>query len=145
MGIAYRRGSIFWPLILIAVGAIFLYQNFTPAVHPWQIIAKFWPILIIFWGLSKLIDYLQAQAHPEQPAPRLFSGSEVILLVLILLLGTLISKIVLTRHHWASNLGIDMGDEDFGNLFLDSFTYTQTLAEPARPQPHLVIGDQRGD
>ena len=49
----YRHGSIFWALTLIGVGAIFLWQNFNSAIHPWQLIAKFWPILIIFWGLSR--------------------------------------------------------------------------------------------
>ena len=91
----YRRGSIFWALTLIGVGAIFLWQNFDPSIHPWQLIAKFWPILIIFWGLSKLIDYVQAQAHPDTTPPPLFSGSEVVMLVLILVLGTIISKVVL--------------------------------------------------
>src|SRR6516165_536689 len=92
---AYRRGSIFWALTLITVGGLFLYQNFNPVVHPWQILAKFWPVLIIFWGLSKLIDYIQAQAHPETAPPSLFSGSEVILLLLILVLGTVVSRLVL--------------------------------------------------
>ncbi len=141
----YRRGSIFWALTLIGVGAIFLYQNFNPAVHPWQIIAKFWPILIIFWGLSKLIDHLQAHAHPETAAPPLFSGSEVVLLVLILVLGTLISKIVLRPWHRWSDLGIQVDDDEFSNLFLDSFTYSQNLSQAVKPQPHLVVEDQRGD
>src|SRR5712692_8599921 len=142
----HRRGSIFWALILIAVGVIFLYQNFNPAIHPWQIIAKFWPVLIIFWGLSKLIDYVQAQAHPETTPPPLFSGSEVILLVLILALGTLISKIVLRPwHQWPSALGINVDDDDFANIFLNSFSYTQTLSQTAKPQPHLLVVNRRGD
>ena len=91
----YRRGSILWALLLIAVGFIFLYQNFNPAVHPWHIIAKFWPLLIIFWGISKLIEHLEARHHPETAAPPLFSGSEIVLLLLILVLGTLVSRIVL--------------------------------------------------
>ena len=74
----HRRGSIFWALTLIAVGGLFLYHNFNPAIHPWQIIAKFWPVLIIFWGLSKLMDYVHARSHPETAAPPLFSGSEVV-------------------------------------------------------------------
>src|ERR1700740_978326 len=99
----YRRGSIFWALTLIGVGFIFLYQNFNPAVHPWHIIARFWPVLIIFWGISKLIDYVQARSHPQAIAPPLFSASEVILLLLILALGTLVSRIVLHPWgHWAS-------------------------------------------
>ena len=137
----YRRGSIFWALTLIAVGAIFLYQNFNPAVHPWQIIARFWPLLIIFWGASKLIDYLQAQAHPDKVAPPLFGASEVVLLVLILIFGTLLSKIVLHSNwgnwHW--------DDQDFGNVFSNSYTYTATFSQAVKPQPHFVMIDRRGD
>src|SRR5712692_4470454 len=121
----YRRGSIFWALTLIGVGAIFLYQNFNPAVHPWQIIAKFWPILIIFWGVSKLIDHLQARAHPDTVPPPLFSGSEVVLLLLILVLGTIVSRVVLRPwHQWASDVGIDMNDDEWGNIFANTYNYT---------------------
>jgi len=137
----YRRGSIFWALTLIAVGGIFLYQNFNPAIHPWQIIAKFWPLLIIFWGASKLIDYLQAMAQPDKVAPPLFSASEVVLLLLILVFGTMLSKIVLHSNwgnwHW--------NDDDFGNVFNNSYTYTATLSQAAKAQPHLVLVDRRGD
>ena len=138
----YRRGSIFWALTLIGVGGIFLWQNFNPTIHPWQVIAKFWPILIIFWGLSKLIDYMQAQAHPDTTPPPLFSGSEVVMLVLILVMGTLVSKVVL--HPW-QDWGWHIDDDDFSNLFLNSYTYTQTFSQPVQGTPHLVLEDQRGD
>jgi len=141
----YRRGSIFWALTLIAVGGIFLYANFNPAIRPWQMIAKFWPILIIFWGLSKLMDYLHAHAHPETAPPSLFTASEVILLVLILALGTLVSKIVLHPwQHWPEAIGVEMDDE-FANVFLNSYTYTQTLSYPAKPQSGLLVVVRRGD
>src|SRR6516162_2470154 len=142
----YRRGSIFWALTLIAVGGLFLYQNFNPVIHPWQIIAKFWPILIIFWGLSKLIDYIQAQAHPETASPSLFSGSEVILLLLILVLGTVVSRLVLRPwHEWPRAMGVNVDDEDFAGLFLNSFTYTKTVSIAVKPQPRLVLANRRGD
>lgn len=142
---SYRRGSIFWALTLIAVGGIFLYQNFNPAVHPWQIIARFWPILIIFWGLSKLIDYVQAQSHPETVPPSLFSGSEVVLLVLVLIMGSLISKVVLRSNEmWPRGWGIN-ADDDFADIFLNSYSYTQTVSSPCRPQPRLVLANPRGD
>ncbi len=142
----YQRSSIFWALMLIAVGTIFLYHNFNPAIRPWEIIGKYWPILIIFWGASKLIGHLQARAHPETVVPPLFTGSEVVLLLLILLLGTLVSKIALRPWpQWPSALGIQAGDEDFADLFLDSFTSTQTLSQAVPPQPRLVIINRRGD
>ncbi|HUU12993.1 MAG TPA: DUF4097 family beta strand repeat-containing protein [Terriglobia bacterium] len=141
----YRRGSIFWALTLIGVGAIFLYNNFNPAIRPWYIIAKFWPILIIFWGLSKLVDYLQAQAHPETTPPPLFSASEVILLILILLMGSLVSKIVLNPwQHWPEAMGIEVNDE-FADLFLDSYTYTETLTQPAKSPASLLAVVRRGN
>ena len=142
----YRRGSIFWALTLIAVGVIFLWQNFNPSIHPWQVIAKFWPILIIFWGLSKLVDYIQARAHPETVPPPLFSASEVVLLVLILILGTVISKIVLRPwQQWPSSMGVDMDNEGFAGLFMNSYAYTQTFSHEVRPQPHILVVDRRGD
>ncbi len=142
----YQRGSIFWALTLIGVGAIFLYHNFDPTVQPWQIIAKYWPVVIIFWGLSKLIDYLQAQAHPESIAPPLFTASEVVLLILVLALGSLVSKIVLRPwQQWPASLGINLGDEEFADLFLDSFTYTQTISQAVKPPPQLLIVNRRGD
>ncbi|HUI41241.1 MAG TPA: DUF4097 family beta strand repeat-containing protein [Terriglobia bacterium] len=142
----YRRGSIFWALTLITVGVLFLYQNFNPAVHPWSILAKFWPIVIIFWGFSKLIDYLQARAHPESAPPSLFSASEVILLVLVLITGTLVSKVVLHQwpSWWESGIHVD-GDDDFGSLFQNSYTYTQNLSAPTEGSPRLVVVNQRGD
>ncbi len=142
----HHRGSIFWALTLIAVGTIFLYQNFNPTIHPWQIIGTYWPVLIIFWGLSKLLDYFYAQAHPETAVPPLFTASEVILLILVLMLGTLVSKIALRPwQRWPASLGINLGDEDFADLFLESFTYTQTLSRPVKAQPRLLIVNRRGD
>ena len=142
----HRRGSIFWALALITVGAAFLWRNFNPSVHPWQIIAKFWPVLIIFWGLSKLVDYVQARAHPETvPAP-LFTASEVVLLVLILVVGSVVSRIVLTPwQQWTESLGIDIGDEDFTSLFMNSYTYTQSVSTEVHSQPHIQVVDRRGD
>jgi hypothetical protein len=140
----YRRGSIFWALTLIAVGVLFLWQNFNPALHPWHIIAKFWPVLIIFWGLSKLVDYINAQLHPETAPPPLFSGSEVLLLVLILVLGTLISKVVLSPWQWGS-MGIDMDHEGFSRLFMNTYTYTQDFSHSLSAQPRVVLVDRHGD
>lgn len=142
----YRRGSIFWALTLITVGILFLYQNFNPAVHPWEILAKFWPVVIIFWGASKLIDHLQARAHPESTPPPLFSASEVILLILVLITGTVVSKIVLHQWGWLeSGIHADDGD-DWNNLFSNSYTYTQTVSSPVtEQQPHVVLVDHRGD
>jgi DUF4097 and DUF4098 domain-containing protein YvlB len=140
----YRRGSIFWALTLIAVGVLFLYQNFNPEVHPWRVVAKYWPVLIIFWGISKLIDYFRGLRHPDEAPPSLFSGGEVVLLILILIFGTLISKVVLHPwQQWSSDFGIN--HDEFADLFLNSYSYTKTLSLPAKPGDRLLIVNRRGD
>lgn len=140
----YRRGSIFWALILIGVGALFLLQNFNPAIRPWHVIAKFWPVLIIFWGISKLFDYFRARAHPEAAPTSLFSGGEVVLLLLILIFGTVMSRIILRPwHEWPSVLGIQ--DQEFADLFLNSYTFTHRISQEVKGSPRLLIVNARGN
>jgi len=139
-----RRGSIFWALILIGVGVLFLLQNFNPSIHPWHVIAKFWPLLIIFWGISKVVDYFRARAHPESAPSSLFSGGEVVFLILILIFGTLASKVILRPwHEWPSMLG--MQDQEFAELFLNSYTFTQRVSQEVKGKPHLLIVNGRGN
>ncbi|MGH9354352.1 MAG: DUF4097 family beta strand repeat-containing protein [Terriglobia bacterium] len=140
----YRRGSFFWALILIAVGIVFLEQNFNPNVHPWHILARYWPVLIIIWGLSKLIDFVVARMHPQTAAPPLFSGMEVVLLVLVLIFGTVLSRVVLSPwQQWRTEWGIHWDPWD--NPFVRSYTYTQTLTHQVTGKSQLVVENRRGD
>lgn len=140
----YRRGSFFWALILIAVGVIFLEQNFNPKVHPWHIVARYWPVLIIIWGISKLVDYIVARMHPESAAPPLFSGMEIILLLLVLILGTAISHLILSPwQQWRTEWGVHWDPWD--NPFVRSYTYTQTLNHQVTGKAQLVVENRRGD
>ena len=51
----HHRPSLFWPIILIGVGIIFLLNN-TGAIqgNPWPIIFNLWPVLLIVAGLDIL-------------------------------------------------------------------------------------------
>ncbi len=140
----HHRGSIFWALTLIAIGVLFLYENLNHDIHPWRLIALYWPVLIIFWGISKLIDYLHARAHPEESPRPLFSGGEVVLLIVVLLIGTALSKILLGPHgNWPSILGMD--DQQFAEIFFNSYTYTQKVSTEAQGSPRLLIVNRRGN
>ncbi|MDE3181517.1 MAG: hypothetical protein KGM47_17880, partial [Acidobacteriota bacterium] len=142
----YRRGAFFWALILIAIGVIFLAENFNPAIHPWHVLARYWPVLIIIWGLSKLIDYVMARRHPESSAPPLFSGSEVIILILVLILGTILSRVILAPwQQWRTEWGMHWNPSGWNNPFLRSYTFTQTFSEPAPGKTQLIVTGRRGD
>lgn len=89
-----RHGPLFGALLLILVGALFLYANLQPEFDAWRVLARYWPLLIIFWGLGKLLDYLALRGQSEAPVARRLSGSEVAFLILLVVLGTVVSRAV---------------------------------------------------
>jgi len=52
-----------WPVILIALGAVFLVDQFVPG---WGI-GKTWPVLLIVFGGLKLLDSTRPPRPPEGP------------------------------------------------------------------------------
>ena len=58
----YRR-SLMWPVVLIALGVLFLLQEFIP--H-WGL-SRTWPTLLILIGLIKLMDVTRPPRPPEGP------------------------------------------------------------------------------
>lgn len=50
-----QRGSLFWPLLLIVVGVIFLLNNTgLLSGDAWALVARFWPLFFIFAGLDSI-------------------------------------------------------------------------------------------
>ena len=88
---APRRGSIGGALVLIAVGFFFLYVNLRPDLDAWSIVSQWWPLILIFWGLGKMIDYLWARQHPEATRGGI-SGGTVALLVLAVIFGLALTR-----------------------------------------------------
>jgi hypothetical protein len=59
-----RRGSLVAAVLLIAIGALFLTSNLLPEWDPWPFVSRYWPVLLIVFGLGKLWDALRAPAAP---------------------------------------------------------------------------------
>lgn len=79
-----RRISLVGPIILIALGGLLLLLNFYPQIDPWPILARYWPLILIFIGLGKLWDSYWVGQHPEAAGGRGLSGPAIALLVLLL-------------------------------------------------------------
>ena len=50
------RGSITGPLILIAIGVLFLLHAISPNFRIGEMLAQYWPYLLIVWGVIELIE-----------------------------------------------------------------------------------------
>lgn len=138
-----RPRSLFGPIVLIAIGVVFTLRNFgylrSATIVHW--FGLYWPVLIIVWGLFKLLDHYRAQ-RAGYPTRGIGSGG-VVLLIFLILCGLAISGS--EKVNWGQlSDEIDLGDEV--TLFGNTYTYTADLdqAIPAGVTTLRVVSE-RGD
>ena len=109
-----RQRSFAGPVVLIVLGLLFLMG--TMGVLRWGSLihsfGRFWPVLLIIWGVIKLLEYQQAQRSGTRP-PGIGVGGAF--LVIFLVVSGLIATQA-TRVNWDAvkeNIDIDGGDFDF--------------------------------
>jgi len=54
-----KSGSIFWGIVLIGLGVLFLLANFD--IIDYDVLFDFWPVAVIGLGLKLVIDYTRAR------------------------------------------------------------------------------------
>ncbi len=133
-----RRRSLAGPVILIVLGVIFLLGNM--GLLTWAVLAgwfaHWWPVLIILWGVIKLVEHYQAQREGQRPSGIGVGG----VFLLILVVGCGLAASSASRVNWhALGEQIDLGDSDFP-AFGNSFTYShqETQKFPAGGSLHVV-------
>lgn len=132
-------GSVFFPLLLVAVGLVMLFRQALPGWPVGAWIAHYWPLLLIIWGLTRLIEHMAGRARTG------LSGGEVLLLVLIVVFGLTFSGAYRFRQsRYADYWGINV---DAWNPFYEShrFTVSASAALPPRAPATVVIRDYRGN
>ncbi|MBI1740493.1 MAG: hypothetical protein HYR57_06385, partial [Candidatus Koribacter versatilis] len=137
--------SIAGPIVLILLGVLFLLG--TMGVLNWHglgwMFARYWPLLLILWGVIKLIEHEQAK---RAGLPGRGIGAGGVFLVLFLIVAGLIATQA-SHVNW-KNLGehIQIGDDqDFEDLFGGStFNYSDELSQAFPAGGSLRINDERG-
>ncbi len=137
------RRSIAGPVVLIIIGVVFLLHSM--GVLPWydwgRWFAHCWPLLLILWGVIKLIEYQQANRAGVRPSG---IGPGGFLLVIFLVIAGLSSG-AFYRWNWqgwrdwcASSDAQDLpwcGHE---------YTYTDQMQQAFPPGDALHVTSQRG-
>jgi DUF4097 and DUF4098 domain-containing protein YvlB len=135
----YRR-SLAGPLILIVIGMVFLLRNFGVHLPVWHFFGRFWPLLIILWGVVALVEHFTAVQHGYQT--RSLGGGGIFLLILIVIVG-------LGAHHssdvnWEGMRDQMQIDDDLGGMFGTAFTFDDTLEQQFPGDGSLRVVSDRG-
>ena len=137
-----RRRSIFFPLLLIVVGSLFLLRNsgiYMPIGH---LFAQYWPVILIGWGVVRLLEYAWARQHNE-PAPRTGGGS-IALIILLIVFGTAAQKS--THMNW-NQIGDEVGVDDdvMGMMGGNAYPYSDEVEHAFLEGQTLKVVCDRGD
>ncbi len=81
-----RSRSLVFPILLITIGAIFLYRSWQPAFSPWPILRTYWPLILILVGLGKMWDATQGAKQSQRPAFSIGSTVGVLVFVIVIVL-----------------------------------------------------------
>lgn len=54
-----KRESLFWGLIILVLGMLFLLRNFGLEINVWHLLGKYWPLILIYIGLKNVYLYLK--------------------------------------------------------------------------------------
>ena len=137
-----RRRSMTGPFILIIVGVIFLLGNLH--LISWGRLgiwfAHYWPLLLIFWGVLKLVEHSRAKRE-GMAAPGIGAGG-VFLLIFLIVAGLTASQV--SRVNW-HDLPWPEGEPDvpfFGKTFKFDDQPSLTQALPAGGSVKIV--NERG-
>src|ERR1700682_717742 len=138
-----RRRSFSGPFVLIVVGIVFLLGNLH--MLSWMRLgtwfAHYWPLLLILWGVIKLIEYQQAQREGV-PAPGV--GAAGIFLVIVIVVSGLIATQA-ARFNWSGIRDqINIDDDDLNNIFGESFNFDDHLDQDFPAGASLKVIDNHG-
>ncbi len=137
-----RRISLVAPLLLILVGALFLIHNLNPNIPVTEWFARFWPFLLIGWGVLRLIE-IAVWAFMGRPLPTNgLTGGEWALVILLFVIGTGVSAVHAHGGFWNGPQFRIRGVEMFG----EAFDYPLNGETPAVGKtPRVVIESFRGN
>jgi hypothetical protein len=139
-GIVTRQRSFAGPIVLILIGLAFLLRNLHLVNWEfWEWFGKWWPALLILWGVIKLVEYQQAKSVGA-PAPGIGAGG-VVLIIILASFGFSAHK-----YHQLRDSGMFHIDEEDWPPFLrgETFTFDDQMEQTLEPGSTLKITSDRG-
>jgi DUF4097 and DUF4098 domain-containing protein YvlB len=135
-----RRGSVVGPLILILIGVLFLARNLYPNLPLLDMLAQYWPFLLIGWGVLRLLEILYWAATSKPLPVNGVSGGEWVLVFFLCLIG---SGLWAVRHNWWWSPGsVRIGGLE---MFGEAFDYSLNGEKACGKTPRIIVESFRGN
>jgi DUF4097 and DUF4098 domain-containing protein YvlB len=121
--------------MMILIGGIFLWRTLNPATPIFDLLAQYWPILLIGWGCVRLVEVLIWHHEGIRSS---FSGGEVVLIILICVVG---SGIWTAKEHGFGPRFVVGGLDWWGQ----QYDYPVSATTSAANMKRIVFENSRGN
>ncbi len=145
-----RRSSILGPILLIALGIVFLLvqTNHLESHRLWDWYSRFWPLLLVGAGIILVLEWAvdqYMQSDTAQPQYRRRAGGGVFVLLIVLgFTGLVLSGI---RQGGSSKLfpGLSFNQDNLDEFMGDKHESDQSLAQSFPAGDSFMVDNPRGD
>lgn len=138
-----RQRSFAGPFVLIIIGTVFLLatMRILSVGRLAHLFANYWPVLLILWGVIKLIEHMQAQREGTRSSG--IGAGGVLLVVMIVVFGLIATQ--LEHVNWSGirdNFNFD--DGDFPIFGGDTYNFDDHLEQNFPAGSALKVLNTRG-
>ena len=122
------RRSFAGPFVLIVIGTVCLLgtMRIVSLSRLAHLFANYWPVLLILWGVIKLIEHQQARRGGYR-APGIGAGG-VFLAIMIVVFGLIATQV--DHVNWSGLRDqINLDDNDFSNIFGETYNFDDHLEQ----------------
>ena len=139
-----RPRSFAGPFVLIIIGFVFLLSTMhvLSVGRLAHLFASYWPVLLILWGVIKIVEHMQAQRQGARASG--IGAGGVVLIVMIVVFGLIATQ--LERVNWSGMRDdFNFDDNDFNHLFNgNTYNYDDHLEQDFPAGASLKVIDTRG-
>jgi hypothetical protein len=139
-----RPRSFAGPFVLIIIGFVFLLSTMhvLSVGRLAHLFANYWPVLLILWGVIKVVEHMQAQRQGARASG--IGAGGVVLIVMIVVFGLIATQ--LERVNWSGMRDdFNFDDNDFSHLFNgNTYNYDDHLEHDFPAGASLKVIDTRG-
>jgi len=138
--------SIWGAVVLIAIGILLLLANLGLGFNPWSLLARYWPLILIFLGIGGVIDYFRVRSDPTAPHGRT-SAAMIAVIVVVILCG-----LVAVHHrrrgkylHESHTVDVGSATSVHANINMPAGTLAISPGGPALLDAQFDFDDNDGD